>query len=72
MTKMTKQILRIVAAGGGVILNAQEKTTPQLVQIASAAAGSGATVILKNADTKTTEQLVQIATAGNGRVIFEL
>ena len=72
MTKITERIVQIVAAGGGVILNAEEKVTDQLVQIASIAAESGATVILRNADTKVTEQLVQIATAGKGRVIFEL
>jgi len=72
MSKTTTQVVQIIAAGGGVILNAREKTTKNLAQIASTAAESGATVILRNADGKTTSQLVEIATARRGRVIFEV
>lgn len=69
---MTEQIVQIVAAGGGVIVDGAGKMTEQLVQIASAASRSGALVIVKNANKKMTEQLVQIASAGKGRVIFDL
>lgn len=69
--KMTDQIVQIVAAGGGVIVDSS-KMTEQLVEIAAAAARSGALVIVKGADSKMTDQLVQIAAAGKGRVIFDL
>jgi hypothetical protein len=72
MSKMTPQIGEIVAAGGGVILDAGSKTRPQLVEIAAEAARSGATVILRNVGNKLTSQLVDIARAGKGKVIFEI
>ena len=72
MSKMTDQIVRIVAAGGGVIVNGKGKMSDQLVRIASAAKSSGATVIIKNADAKMSDQLVRIASAGGGNVIFDL
>ena len=72
MTKMTDQIIRIVAAGGGVIVDGDGKMSDQLVRIAAAAKSSGATVIIKNADAKMSDQLVRVAAAGGGNVIFDL
>ncbi|WP_437550998.1 hypothetical protein WME97_08435 [Sorangium sp. So ce367] len=70
-SKMTDQIVRVVAAGGGVIVDA-DKMSDQLVAIAGAAAQSGGVVIVKGASRKTTDQLMRIANAGQGRVIFDL
>jgi aspartokinase len=69
--KMTDQIVQIVAAGGGVIVDSS-KMTEQLIEIAATAARSGALVIVRGAGSKMTDQLVQIAAAGKGRVIFDL
>ena len=69
--KTTDQLLEILSAGGGIIIDAS-KTTEQLVRLAAAAAHAGALMIVKNAGTKTTQQLVEIAASGKGRVIFDL
>ncbi|MCG7560858.1 hypothetical protein [Pseudoalteromonas sp. McH1-42] len=72
MSKMTNQIVNIVASGGGVIVDAEGKMADQLIKIAAASVNSGAKVIIKNADSKMTDQLVKIAAAGRGNVIFDL
>jgi hypothetical protein len=73
MRKITDEhVVQIVEAGGGVIVDTAGELTDHLVQIAAAAARSGAMVILKNADSRRPEELIQIAAAGHGRVIFEL
>jgi hypothetical protein len=69
--KYTSEIVSIVSAGGGVIIDG-DKYTSQLVTIATAAAKSGARVIIKGSSQKYASQLVSIATAGKGRVIFDL
>jgi len=70
MAKTTEQLLQIVTAGGGIIIDGSQPID-ELVQIAAAASGSGATVIIKNADTKTTHRLTEISAAGRGNVILE-
>jgi hypothetical protein len=70
--KTPEQLSQIVEAGGGIIIDASKYTTSELTQIASAAKGNNASVVIRNADKKTTEKLRQIALAGAGRVTFEL
>lgn len=70
-TKTTDLILRIIAAGGNVVVDA-DKTTDLLVKIASAAAEHGTNVTITNAGKKTTDLLERIAKAGQGRVTFDL
>jgi ABC-type branched-subunit amino acid transport system substrate-binding protein len=70
--KTTIEIIEIVKDGGGVIIDGKSKTSIDLQQIASAAAKSGVTVIIKNGYTKTTAELIQIAKSGKGRIIFDL
>ena len=72
MPKLPQTMIQILAAGGGLIIDASVRTPDQLVQMAAAAASGGSTLILRNADSKMPDQLVQIAAAGEGRVIFEL
>ena len=50
----------------------RQKTTDQLVRIASASSNSSAKIIITNINSKTTDQLVRIASAGKGNVIFDL
>ena len=69
--KTIDQIVKIVAAGSGVIVDAS-MTTDQLVKIAAVAAKSGALVVVKGADSKLNDQLVKIAVVGHSRVIFDL
>ncbi len=72
MSKMTEQIIQVIQAGGGVVIDAKSKMTEQLVEIASAAAQANVVVILKNSESKMTEHLVRIAQAGKGKVLFEI
>lgn len=72
MSKTTEQLRQILAAGGGLIIDAGSKTTDQLRQIAATAATAGTTVTMTNTNSKTTDQLRQIAAAGPGHVIFDL
>jgi hypothetical protein len=72
MSKTPDQLINILRAGGGLILDAATQAPEQLLRMATAAAGSGATLILRNADYKPPDQLMNIAAAGRGRVIFEL
>lgn len=71
--KQAEMIIKIVAAGGGVIIDASKYPT-QLEKIAAAAQVSGATVIIQNIEkTKPSgDQLVKIAKAGARHVIFDL
>ena len=70
MPKMTDDLIRIVAAGGGVELDAGAKMTDDLIRIAAASQRSGAKVVIKNAGSKMTNDLIRIASAGKGNVSF--
>lgn len=70
MLLTTTDLIGIVSAGGGIILDTEYKTTEELVSIASASKHKGAKIILKNLTYRTTLELVSIASAGNGNVIF--
>jgi hypothetical protein len=50
MSKTPEQLINILRAGGGLILDAATRLPDQLTQMAAAAGGSGATLVLRNAD----------------------
>jgi hypothetical protein len=65
------EMVRIAAAGGGMVIDAGAWPTPELVRIATAAAKSCARVQLHNVSAiRTTDDLAQIALAGGGTVVF--
>lgn len=68
----TDNLVRIAAAGGGIILDCGTMTTDSLVRIAAAAANSGSKIILTNLGKKTTDNLVRIAAAGKGNVVLDV
>lgn len=70
--KTTAQIKQIVALGGSVSIDANNKTTEQLKQIAIEAVKSCAKIIIRNAGNKTTDQLKQIASILPKKIIFEI
>ena len=72
MDRSTDDLVKIAAAGGGLILDGETKSTDELIQIASAAAESEGLVTISNVGEKNTDELIQIAAAGDGSVIFEL
>jgi ABC-type branched-subunit amino acid transport system substrate-binding protein len=69
--KTTDEIVKIVAAGGGLVVEAGRRTTDELIKIATAAKHSGATVVFRNMAVRKTDALMKIAAAGKGKVIFE-
>jgi hypothetical protein len=69
MNRPIADILRIVAAGGGVFLDGTMPTT-DLVRVVSQA-GSEAHIVIRNTATKSTDDLVQSAERAWGRVVFE-
>jgi len=72
MAKTTDQLVRIVSAGGGLIIDGESKITDQLVNIASASSQSNSKIIITNISPKTSDQLVRIESAGKGNVILDL
>ena len=70
MNRPIADILRIVAAGGGVVLDGTMPTA-DLVRIVSQA-GSEAHIVIRNTAQKSTDDLVKIAESSRGRVTFEL
>lgn len=70
-TRLTDDLVRIAAAGGGFRLDASTRHTDDLVRIAAAAKHGGATVIFIGLSSRMTNDLVRIGAAGQGFVIFE-
>ena len=69
-SKPVADILRIVAAGGGVILDGATPTA-DIIRIA-ASAGPETTIIVRDAALKPTDDLVKISESARGRVLFEM
>ncbi len=72
MGKTTDSIVRILATGGGLIIDCKGKTTDSLVKIAATANKKGGTVILINLEGKTIDSLVRIGAAGKNNVIMDI
>jgi hypothetical protein len=70
MILTTQDLISIVSAGGGIILDTKHKTTQDLISIAAASRNKGSKIVLTNLSIKTTQDLISIASAGNGNVIF--
>lgn len=69
--KTTDELVKIAAAGGGLVVETGRRTTDELIRIAAAAKHSGATIIFRNVAVRKTDALMKIASAGKGKVIFE-
>lgn len=68
--RSTADLVRIAAAGGGLILDASLRSTADLMQIAAAAKRGGARVLFRGMTLRQTGDLIQIAQAGGGSVQF--
>ena len=66
------EILQIINAGSGVIIDAASKTAESLVRIGHAAAKANVTVVLRNGGHLTAENLRKIAAAGGKHVLIEV
>ena len=65
----TLDLKRVVAAGGGLVLDASKYST---LDLKAFAASAKANIILKNVSDMSTMDMKNIASAGNGHVIFDM
>jgi hypothetical protein len=65
-------LVKVVANGGGVILDGSKFMSEGLIQIAANAAGKGSHVVIRNLAGFNLDDLVRIAANGKGAVIFDL
>jgi hypothetical protein len=66
-----EQLKQIVAAGGGLVLDAAVMTFGQLKDISTLAHTSDAKITIKNLSTLTAEQLKELAEIAPGLVVFD-
>ena len=64
------ELVQIVVAGGGFVINAGPRRTDELVQIAVAASKKGARVTFNGLGGRQIGEIVQIAVAGKGCIVF--
>jgi len=67
-----EQLTQIVAAGGGLVLDASKMTLNQIKEIIPAAKANKARITLKNVSDMTAGQLMEIAGLAPGLVTFNL
>ena len=70
-SRLTDDLIRIAAAGGGLRLDASARMTDDLVRIAAAARTGSAILTLRGMSARMTDDLIRIAAAGKGSVILE-
>lgn len=69
--RLTDDLIRIVAAGGGMRLDAGARMTDDLIRIAAAAKNGRARLYLSGMSARMTDDLIRIGAAGKGCVVFE-
>lgn len=70
-SRLTDDLVRIAAAGGGFRFVASARLTDDLVRIAAAASKHNARVFMSGMSARLTDDLVRIGAAGKGAVVFE-
>lgn len=70
-SRLTDDLIRIAAAGGGLRLDASARMTDDLIRIAAAAKTGGAHLFLSGMSARMTDDLIRIGAAGKGSVVFE-
>jgi len=67
------QLIKIISAGGNLVINGSDWTLGQLKEMAKAAGAAGnSTLLIKNIANITPEHLGQIAALAPGKISFEL
>jgi hypothetical protein len=69
--RSVEELMKVVAAGGGIRMDGSKRLTNDLMKIASAAKHRGARITFTNMAYRSTEELMQIGAAGQGQVVFE-
>ncbi len=72
MTQTVDSLVRIVAAGGGLIIDCAGFTQDNLVRIAGATKIKNAKITLINTTSLTVDSIVRIASVGEGNVVFDM
>lgn len=67
----TNDLIRLVAAGGGLTVSARNFVVEDLIRIASAAANKRSRIVITDANAATVDNLIRIAAAGGGTVEFQ-
>lgn len=71
MSLTVDSLVRIAAAGGGLIIDSKGFTVDSLVRIAAATKTKGGKITFFNVSSLTVDSLVRIGAAGDGNVIFD-
>lgn len=71
MALTVDSLVKIVQAGGGLVIDCKVLNLDNLVRIANASKEKGATIILKNTSTLMLDTLVKISEAGAGNIIID-
>jgi hypothetical protein len=69
--RVTNDLVRIAAAGGGLKFNGGPRTAEDLIRIAAAIANGGGTLYLTGMSGRTTDDIIRIVSVGKGRVVVE-
>jgi hypothetical protein len=67
-----EQLKQLIAAGGGVIIDASLFTFVQLRELALAAAGGSGSLSIRNCSGLAAGQLAELAALAPGRITFDL
>lgn len=70
--KAIGDLLNILRAGGGLVLDGRHFQIPDLISMAKAAGEARTRLVLRNAVTVRTADPIAIAKAGKGYVLFEV
>jgi len=74
MGRSAEDLAKIAAAGGGLVLDAENLSKEDMIDIAKASDRGEVTVIFRNVGNKSTEELIEVAgaTGEDGLVLFDL
>ncbi len=70
MMLMTNDLIRIAAAGGGMVLDSKKIMINDLIRIAAASSSGTGKIILNNVNGILVDDLIRISAAGKGNIIF--
>lgn len=72
MILTNEQLIRLVATGGGLVLDASTVTFTQLRDLSAAAVGNRAQITVKNCSGLTAQQLTLLASLAPGQLVFDI